>query len=229
MSYIAGNILTLEPFQKVGNLTNIDIPVEVLNGLPCGLFRCDLNQAYDLLPELSSLYDSAPIQGEQSEWEIDVKIHMLMPGQWPCIPNWHCDYVPRGENGITDYQLAKQRVAEGAPPMLLWVSGTPCTQFLSRRVTMPYVPQNHSGIADFIHQLCQKEDMHDDRPLLTSIDPQQWVSMSSLTPHRGMVSDKHQWRIFARLTHKSIAPVRSQTSSIRRHCQVYLDASEFSW
>lgn len=48
-------------------------------------------------------------------------------------------------------------------------------------------------------------------------------------PHRGMKSEKNQWRIFARLTHKSILPTRQQTSILRKHSQVYLDASEFSW
>jgi hypothetical protein len=222
-------ILRLETFQKVGNPTNIDIPVSVLNSLPCGLFRCDLTEAYNVMPELAELYETAPIPRDQyDQWEIDIKIHMLMPRQWPCIPNWHCDNVPRDANGITDYNLAK-RVAAESPPMYLWVSSTPCTQFLSRNITMPYMPENHGDVGKFITKLGLREDLHDDRPLLTTIEPQQWISMNCLTPHRGTLSDKHQWRIFARLTHKSILPTRAQTSVLRRHCQVYLDAAEFTW
>lgn len=229
MPYDSDVILQLHPAYAVGNPTNVDIPVPVLNSLSCGLFRCDLSDAFDVMPELAALYETAPIPvDERSQWEIDIKIHMLMPRQWPCIPNWHCDNVPRDENGMTDYQRGK-RVAADAPPMYLWVSGTPCTQFLSRPITMPYMPDNHGDVGKFITQLGRREDFHDDRPLLTNIEPQQWYQMNCLTPHRGMQADKHTWRIFARLTHKSILPTRAQTSVIRRHCQVYLDSSEFTW
>ncbi len=30
-------------------------------------------------------------------WVIDTRVNMLMPGQYPSIPGWHCDDVPRGE------------------------------------------------------------------------------------------------------------------------------------
>lgn len=229
MSYDPAVVLPLKTFQRVGERTNVDIPVHVLNSLPCGLFRCDLNEAYNVMPELAALYDTCPIPRDQyGEWEIDLKIHMLMPRQWPCIPNWHCDNVPRDSNGFTDYALGRD-IADVAPPMYLWVSSTPCTQFLSRDVLMPYMPANHGDVGKFIMELGLREDLHDDRPFLTTIEPQQWISMDCRTPHRGTQSDKHQWRIFARLTHKSILPTRAQTSVIRRHCQVYLDASEFTW
>ena len=221
--------LRLQTFLNVGEPTNVHIPVGVLNSLSCGLFRCKLNQASIEMPELAELFNTTPIPLEEhDQWEIDVKIHMLMPRQWPCIPNWHCDNVPRDENGFTDYAAAENVVAN-APPMYLWMNNTPCTQFLSRDVTIPFIPKNHSEVAEFIMKLGKNEDFHDDRPFLTSIEPQQWVAMNSLTPHRGQQSDKNQWRIFARLTHSSILPTRAQTSVIRKHCQVYLDSNEFSW
>lgn len=43
------------------------------------------------MPDLKPLFDSCPIK----DGVIDVKIHMLMPNQYPCIPNWHYDLVPQ--------------------------------------------------------------------------------------------------------------------------------------
>ena len=49
------------------------------------------------------------------------------------------------------------------------------------------------------------------------------------TPHRGTQATENVWRVFVRLTHKSITPVSPVTNYIRRHCQVYLDPTTFSW
>ncbi len=222
--------MKLTTFKNVGPKTNVDIPVSVLNSLSCGLFRATLKEAREFMPELNSLYDSIPLSIiDIGNYELDVKIHMLMANQWPCIPNWHCDNVPRGENGITDYKLAEQNVFNNVPKMLLWVSGTPCTQFLSRDVVIHSYPTSHSDVSRYIKELVSKEDLVDDKSILTHMDPQQWVEIDQLSPHRGMKSEKNQWRIFARLTHKSILPTRQQTTVLRKHSQVYLDVSEFSW
>lgn len=220
--------MQLNTFNRIGNKTAVNIPISVLSSLPCGLFRASLAEAYELLPELAALYDSIPKELNKEDYEIDIKIHMLMKGQWPCIPNWHCDNVPRDENGITSYVKAVEMAAT-APKMLLWVSGTPCTQFLSRSVQIPNIPQSHAHVAQAIKLLVAAEDQHEDKPLLTCIEPQQWITFDALTPHRGMQAQQSEWRIFARLTHKSILPTRPKVSVIRRHCQVYLDSNEFTW
>jgi hypothetical protein len=54
----------------------------------------------------------------------DVKVHLLMPRQYPCIPHWHQDNVPR-ENGVQRHELCRPEL-----PMYLWLSGPPLTQFL---------------------------------------------------------------------------------------------------
>ena len=52
---------------------------------------------------------------------------MLMPGQWPCIPNWHFDLVPRVK-GKQDFSLI-----DPSKRMHLWLSGPPLTEFRSER------------------------------------------------------------------------------------------------
>jgi hypothetical protein len=73
------------------------------------------------MPDLSELLDTFPDKAENFTW--DVKVHMLMPRQYPCIPNWHTDNVPR-ENGIQRFDLIQP-----SKPMWMWVSGAPLTQF----------------------------------------------------------------------------------------------------
>lgn len=193
---------------------NLGFPQHMLARLSCGLFRCPLPLAYELMPELAALYRSAPVDNPE-EWELDLKIHMLMKDQYPCIPNWHCDNVPRDAAGVVDYR----QTSDLAPPMLLWVSDGPETEFLAAPLNLP-TPRGHRELA---------ESIRESGAAVQKIVPQVWTSMDQLTPHRGTKATKDGWRIFARLTHRSITPDRPVLSYLRRHCQVYLDATSFEW
>ena len=52
---------------------------------------------------------------------------MLMPNQWPCIPNWHYDNVPRDQDGNQRFDLVDE-----SKVMLMWVSGHPLPE-INRR------------------------------------------------------------------------------------------------
>ena len=49
---------------------------------------------------------------------------MLMPGEFPCIPNWHRDFVPRDK----DLQHVPEDIS--GEKMYLWISGEPYTEFI---------------------------------------------------------------------------------------------------
>lgn len=181
---------------------------------PCGLFRAPIDRVPELAPLFADLIRSAPVQG--SEWEVDIKVHMLMPGQYPCVPNWHCDNVPRVD-GVTRYDRAPEH--EGAK-MYVWMSQTPRTEFLSRDLDMWACPIGHGELTALSHTPSSAR----------MIAPaQHWIEMDQRTPHRGTISGRHQWRTFVRITHASLAPQRRVHSFIRRHSQVYLDANNFEW
>lgn len=207
-------------FNKVGEQTNLKYTPEFLQTLPCGLHRTPLLKAFSVLPEMSDLLANAKSmlmdEGHiPSEWVVDIKIHMLMPRQFPCIPNWHCDNVKR-INGVVDYE----NINPNAPPMYLWLSEGPCTEFLARDVTLKSVA-NHGELHEELELLKNVVDT-------THIKPQQWISMKQNTPHRGVAATKDGWRVFVRLTHKSIDSDRPVISELRRHCQVYLP-QDFHW
>lgn len=87
----------------------------------CGVHQAPIEILRSLMPDLVPILDTFPDDLESFTW--DVKVHMLMPRQYPCIPNWHTDNVPR-VNGIQRFDKIKPDL-----PMYLWISGPPLTQF----------------------------------------------------------------------------------------------------
>jgi hypothetical protein len=68
----------------------------------------------------------------EPSYTIDIKVHMLMPGQFPCIPGWHLDLVPRGSDG----KQMMDRI-DASQKMYLLVSGPPITEFRDGRKIVP--------------------------------------------------------------------------------------------
>lgn len=87
----------------------------------CGVHQATCGQLIYLMPDLIDLIATFPEDPNDFIW--DVKVHMLMPGQYPCIPNWHYDNIPR-LNNVQDFSSVKPEL-----PMYLWVSNAPVTQF----------------------------------------------------------------------------------------------------
>jgi hypothetical protein len=206
--------------------TSIVFDEAVLSTDHCGLFRAPLHLAASLMPSMADLIASAPIDvSQREEWEVDIKVHMLMKDQYPCIPNWHCDNVPRADNA-TRYDLIGEHggafdwATNRTYPMYLWVSDEPTTEFLAHDFTVPEAPKNHADVAS---------DVNDWAMPVERILKNAWYAMDQRTPHRGRPAERNGWRVFARLTHKSIAPARPVVSVIRRHAQVYLEANHFTW
>lgn len=88
----------------------------------CGVHQAPLEAVIDLMPDLANIMTTFPEDAADFTW--DVKVHMLMPRMYPCIPGWHVDNVPREESGPQQFD----RVSLDAP-MWMWISGGPLTQF----------------------------------------------------------------------------------------------------
>ncbi len=87
----------------------------------CGMRQADYRDVIDHMPDLKAIIDTFPDDPKLFSW--DVKVHMLMPRQYPCIPHWHTDNVPR-IGGVQRFEKCRLDL-----PMYLWVSGPPLTQF----------------------------------------------------------------------------------------------------
>lgn len=143
----------------------------------CGLFHCPLSEAYKLMPDLASIFESAPIiEGEK--YVVDVKIHMLMPNQWPCIPNWHYDNVPRDEELNQRFDLI-----DTSKKMLLWVSGEPLTEFetgfIKEKTWVEFTQADkHRGTMSKIHTWRTFIRLTPE-PLLLPASPEKWIRQHS--------------------------------------------------
>lgn len=109
-------------------MTNIDWSKQ-----HCGVHQAHYDDVVKYMPDLKELLDSFPENPNDFIW--DIKVHMLMPSQFPCIPNWHYDNVPR-VNNKQDFDLIKPE-----KPMYLWVSGNPLTEFRNGNKTWFIEPQ----------------------------------------------------------------------------------------
>lgn len=155
----------------------------------CGVHRASWGDFKSSMRDVAmGVKESFPEDVTDFTW--DVKVHMLMPNQFPCIPNWHFDNVPR-VNNLQDWSKVRTDL-----PMYLWISGEPLTEF------------RDTG----------------------KIAPNTWVRFTQKNEHRGTMSKDFTWRGFIRATHKDILPANpTGCDPLRRHSQVYLDSSNFSW
>ncbi|WP_422023416.1 hypothetical protein [Pyruvatibacter mobilis] len=187
---------------------------EQLQERSCGVHRGSIEDVDAEFPELVPHILEAIASYRLDDYEYDVKVHMLFKGMYPCIPNWHCDNVPR-PGGSLDYSA----INRSTPPMLLWVSGAPTTRFLFHEEALAHYPVSHGHLDEIIRL--------GDFPSF-SIKPKSWYAMWQDTPHRGTAATESGWRIFIRATPKEIASERHVVSKTRRHSQVYLP-HDFHW
>lgn len=91
----------------------------------CGVMLSSFEKTVKMMPEVKPILDDLipHLEHDVKNYVVDVKVHMLMPGEFPCIPNWHRDFVPRDEN------LKKKNKEITGDKMYLWVSSEPKTEW----------------------------------------------------------------------------------------------------
>lgn len=202
--------MLLDTFNILKETPEIEFNVsELANNVP-GLFLATSKEVMGHMPHLEGLLATFP-RANINDWLFDVKVHMLMKGQYPCIPNWHCDFVPRIDGKLQYDQATLDH------SMLLWLSTTPTTQFLKNPITGDI--RTHEDIGRYV-----------DPDNVVSAPARTWIGMGQRTPHRGAVTTENTWRVFVRAVHKDFAPKRNPSVGVKRfHTQVYLDATTFTW
>src|SRR3954471_6044938 len=88
----------------------------------CGMHQAPWWAVREQMPDLVPVLSTFP--GVRGDYSWDVKVHMLMPRQYPCIPGWHVDNVPRAADGRQMFDQVRLDLG-----MWMWVSGGPLTQF----------------------------------------------------------------------------------------------------
>lgn len=165
----------------------------------CGIIHGQAEDVRNHMPDLRELMDSFPENENDYVW--DVKVHMLMPNQYPAIPNWHRDMVPRNEKGQEDFSRITTEY-----PLWLWVSGDPLTKFmLEDGYAYEIKPKEWYKFTQNDIHCAQKSERF------------QW---------RGLIRATHK---NLNMNSKNVNNPFGIKSVIRRHAQVYLDANNFKW
>ncbi|MDB4461418.1 hypothetical protein N9043_00550 [bacterium] len=173
----------------------------------CGVLRGSFDDCLQYAPYVSDVIESTNL--DLKDYEVDVKLHMLMAGQYSCIGGWHCDFIPR-KQGVLDYSDESLYEDEG---MFIWVSGEPTPIFLSEDF-------NVSGSVGSHVDLDRK--IQESKVSKLKLKPEKWYQFSRLSPHIGTVCTENSWRVFIRLTHRDLVPENNIENHNRRHAQVYL-------
>jgi hypothetical protein len=163
---------------------------------------------------LSSFEDEALAEA----WVIDTKVHMLMPGWWPCIPGWHHDDVVRSrEDGQPNYE--DPRWEEPVHRLVVVDNGTDShTEFLTEPIQLE-IPAEGVIYREW-------DAIIGDRRRIKRVEPGVVYEFGTSDFHRGVPAKGNGWRFFARASRNT---TRTFLNEIRSQTQVYLSYPEAGW
>lgn len=198
------------------------------------LFNCDADHAdefggpitHAFLRELDGIDDWGEVP-----LVIDSRVHMLMPGWYPCIPGWHHDDVPRtrsdGQPNYGEGQCRSRHIfclvnASVAPTEFALGKA----DFLEPDLNQVIYSEWHGKVEKHLGWSTLKRWSAPDRTLV-EFDDRTW--------HRGVEASKNGWRFFIRASRyfspegEPIERGNRRTNEVRRQVQVYLKDVNAGW
>lgn len=199
---------------------------EVIKNEPM-FFNCSLMYALKFGGPITkaffkALIPSIPRSVKLVDVVFDSRVHMLMPGWYPCIPGYHHDDVPRSRvDGQPNYYDPEYR-SEHA---LALVNGDICpTEFAVGQFELSEVP-----IGETIYKVWHEEvvqQLNDRVGMRWNAPTNTIVHFDDRSFHQGVPAVKSGWRWFGRASWNTN---RKPTNEIRRQVQVYLENPMEGW
>lgn len=155
---------------------------------------------------------------------IDTRVHMLMPGWYPCIPGWHHDDVsrntPTGQPNYIEPAYRTRHVlglvnADIAP-----------TEFLEGPVQVSEPDESGVIYKAWDSEIRQQIERGDHAFAVHKINDRVLYEFDDTTFHRGTAAVARGWRWFGRVT---IGRTRQEAPEIRRQVQVYMSDINAGW
>lgn len=187
------------------------------------LFNCDFGAAIKLGGPITKKF----INSLNSEFHdnvdivFDSRVHMLMPGWFPCIPGFHCDDVPRERS---DGQPNHVNPSYQSKHCLMICGDASRTEFALGEFELEEPPLGEKIYKVWHPQVEQK--VRNGELQSFSAEPNMLIYFDYDSWHQGTPATKNGWRFFIRAT---INTTRKPTNEIRRQTQVYLSNPMEGW
>jgi hypothetical protein len=196
-------------------------------------FNCDLDYAYKHGHDITRHFlDGLPEDWKLDDVVLDSRVHMLMPGWYPCIPGWHHDDVPRSTpTGQPNYENPEYH----AEHLIGLVNGSLApTEFALGRFEMSE-PDINSTIYQVWHKEVQRQlhvamCLDFNNPVVTQkfAESGEYIQFDAHAFHTGTKAVGNGWRWFIRLS-RNTDRVKYITNEIRHQVQVYMDDPTQGW
>lgn len=184
------------------------------------LFSADFDYAYEHGGPITKefLYQ---LRKGNNNWVIDSRVHMLMPGWYPCIPGWHHDDIPRTR---TDGQPQYKEMTYHSDHVMAVVGDASLTEFLDEPINLSEVKLGKIIYKEWnntINKRIKKEKLK-----TKQINELDIISFDAFDFHRGMPANKNGWRFFIRASRNTTRPILNET---RNQVQIYMGELEAGW
>ena len=187
------------------------------------LFSCDWESAYLLGNEPTRKFLLAlPNEWQNNKTIIDSRVHMLMPGWYPCIPGYHHDDVPRTRpDGQPDYFNPAYR-SEHA--MVLYNGDICPTEFAIGESLFSDVPIGQTYYKVWHDEVLKKINTGDLQKVYAPAN--RIIFFNDRTWHQGVKANSDGWRLFIRASRNTGRIALNET---RKQVQVYLENPMDGW
>lgn len=153
---------------------------------------------------------------------VDCRVQRLMPGQFPSIPGWHCDAVPRnGYHGQPDFELVNPAAFHVAVLLSTEPCGVSNTQYVDQHAVFKLW---HSPGRSVYHEL--HDEVEKLKPDVLHVKDGEFVKYSPHTVHRAMPTARRGWRMFFRYSMYHKPPVLNEVPNVQ---QVYQLSEANGW
>jgi len=201
-----------------------EYPTEVVKNEPM-FFNANLAFIYENGgPITKAFVDNLPHTWKNEDTVWDSRVHMLMPGWFPCIPGFHHDDVPRSS---IDQQPNYDDPEYRSKHIIGLVNGDICpTEFALGDFNLPGIVDGEI-IYKHWHPLVVQHLINGQAQSF-SVPSGRYIEFDDRSFHQGTPAIKGGWRWFIRGS-KDTDRTKNCTNEIRRQVQVYLEHPMEGW
>ena len=164
-----------------------------------------------------------------SDWKnipvtIDTRVHMLMPGWFPCIPGMHHDDIPRTRG---DRQPNYEQLDYSADHIMGLVNGDIApTEFAIGNIDLDITPIGSVVYREWHPKIMQAIDQGQ----LQSVKAEsyKYIQFDNFAFHQGTKAVDSGWRWFIRVS-RNTERANSCKNEIRKQVQVYMENPMEGW